>query len=122
MSDGYGLVSNKHHPYAIGNVTDNRLSTPCDDTSGVLWIGSRAGLQRFDRPTGTFRHFTPKPITPGSTLSGCVCAVSEESNGTLWVGTRDGVYPSDGETGEFSSLRHESADPGSVARNTVQVI
>jgi signal transduction histidine kinase/ligand-binding sensor domain-containing protein/DNA-binding response OmpR family regulator len=122
MYDGYGFVSYKHDPDDTSSIANNGLSTIYEDKAGVLWLGSWSGLERFDRATGTFKHFTPNPQAPTSDPSNNVCTISEDKSGTLWVGAWGGLYQFDRFTGRFSSLRHDSTDPGSIAHNSVQVI
>jgi signal transduction histidine kinase/ligand-binding sensor domain-containing protein/DNA-binding response OmpR family regulator len=122
MYDGYSFVSYKHDPDDPSSIADNGLSTLYEDRAGALWIGSWSGIERFDRTSGTFKHFTPNPNVPGSDPSNNVCAICEDTSGALWVGTWDGLYQFDGGTEKFSSMRHDSANAGSIAHNSVQVI
>jgi signal transduction histidine kinase/ligand-binding sensor domain-containing protein len=55
--------------------------------NGFLWIGTDAGLTRFDG-----RHFTPVNFRgPQSTAQGIVRSLAEAPDGDLWVGTSFGL-------------------------------
>jgi PAS domain S-box-containing protein len=55
--------------------------------NGFLWIGTDAGLDRFDG-----RHFTPIYFRgPSSTPQGTVSALAEGLDGDLWIGTGAGL-------------------------------
>ncbi len=59
-----------------------------EDHAGVLWVGSRSGgLNRFDRETETFRHYT---IQEGLS-SNTVTAIAEGDPGFLYVATPNGL-------------------------------
>src|SRR5277367_5148570 len=55
--------------------------------NGFLWIGTDAGLARFDG-----RHFTPVNFRgPQSTAQGIVRSLAEAPDGDLWVATSFGL-------------------------------
>src|SRR5580700_10837521 len=55
--------------------------------NGFLWIGTDAGLDRFDG-----RHFTPIYFRgPSSTPQGTVSVLAEGLDGDLWIGTSAGL-------------------------------
>jgi signal transduction histidine kinase/ligand-binding sensor domain-containing protein len=65
------------------NVVNSILQT----RNGFLWIGTDAGLNRFDG-----RHFSPIYFRgPESTPQGIVSRLAEAPNGDLWVGTNAGL-------------------------------
>jgi signal transduction histidine kinase/ligand-binding sensor domain-containing protein len=65
------------------NVVNSILQTQ----NGFLWIGTDAGLNRFDG-----RHFSPIYFRgSGSTPQGIVSALAEGPDGDLWIGTSAGL-------------------------------
>jgi ligand-binding sensor domain-containing protein/signal transduction histidine kinase len=65
---------------------------PVSGNSDQLWIGTEAGLVRFDATTGSvievLRHL---PEDPGSLSDDHVRTLELDANGTLWVGTERGL-------------------------------
>ncbi|MCK9408604.1 MAG: ATP-binding protein [Bacteroidetes bacterium] len=78
--------------YVISNFTaDNGLPQNTVDlvtqtTDGYIWIGTYAGLARFDGIK--FIHFN-KSITPAFKINH-VTSLIEDKNGTVWIGTNGG--------------------------------
>ena len=65
------------------NVVNSILQT----RDGFLWLGTDAGLDRFDG-----RHFTPINFRgPGATPQGIVNSLAEGLDGDLWIGTNAGL-------------------------------
>jgi PAS domain S-box-containing protein len=96
-----------------------------EDREGFVWVGTfKGGLNRFDRRSGTFRHYRHDPADPRSLADDAVMSLHVGRDGVLWVGTRngldrfDGAAPGrDGET--FRHYRHDPEDPRSLASNGI---
>ncbi len=92
---------------------------------GEVWLGTGAGsgtaggLDRFDRPSGTFAHYLHDPGDPGSLSSGEVRAIAWDRQGGLWVGTSGGLNRLDRASATFTRYRHDPADPFSLASDQV---
>ncbi len=89
------------------------------DSRGLIWIGTRDGLNKFDGYTFTFyRH---DPFQPRTIASSVIRAIAEDRAGSLWVGTfRGGVNRMDRRTGTFTPIRHDRNDPGSLADDNIK--
>jgi signal transduction histidine kinase/ligand-binding sensor domain-containing protein len=68
-------------------LSSNVVNTIVQTRNGFLWIGTDAGLDRFDG-----RHFTPIYFRgPSPTPQGMVTALAEGLDGDLWIGTYGGL-------------------------------
>ena len=68
-------------------LSSNVVNAILQTRDGFLWIGTDAGLNRFDG-----RHFTPIYFRgPESTPHGIVSALAEGPDGDLWIGTSAGL-------------------------------
>jgi ligand-binding sensor domain-containing protein len=68
-------------------LSSNVVNAIVQTRNGFLWIGTDAGLNRFDG-----RHFTPIYFRgSGSTPQGIVSSLAEGRNGDLWIGTSAGL-------------------------------
>jgi len=93
---------------------------------GVLWIGTEAGLNRFDRATETFRRYQHDPANLRSLRHNSVSAIYEDRFGELWIGTVGGglgrMSPQDRATGIFRSYQHDPQNPQSLISDVVNAI
>lgn len=65
-----------------GLISNDILSIQ-QDAKGYIWVGSRAGLQRYDgKRFLTFRH---QPGKPGSILEGAIHLIQMDKKGRLWI-------------------------------------
>ena len=68
-------------------LSSNVVNAILQTRNGFLWIGTDAGLNRFDG-----RHFTPIYFRgPKSTPQGVVSTLAEGRDGDLWIGTSVGL-------------------------------
>lgn len=73
------------------------------DYYGFLWIGTRAGLNRFDG--ATFKIYTPDRRVRNGILSNiCTNGMVEDSLHNIWIGTDKGVSRYDQKADTFSNL------------------
>ena len=76
--DGYNFTAYKLDLDDPTSIIDNTLTTLYEDKAGVLWIGSWLGLEKFDRTTGIFTHYTPNPSDTGNNASNNVWVICED--------------------------------------------
>lgn len=82
------FVSFKHDPADSSSLSDNRVLSICEDKLGTLWIGtSGGGLNRFDRESGKFTHFT----TQNGLSSNVIYGILEDERGNLWLSSNHGL-------------------------------
>lgn len=71
------------------------------DHTGKLWVGTKDGLNYFNRELEVFKRYHHQPSSPGSLTNNMVQAVYEDKKGRLWVGTDDGLNLLDRDQGTF---------------------
>lgn len=71
----------------------NRIWTLEEDRAGYLWIGTEAGLHRYDPATRTISRWSASSVPGTEALSGVsIRALQKDEKGRLWIGTSDGLY------------------------------
>ncbi|MFZ0390753.1 MAG: two-component regulator propeller domain-containing protein [Calditrichia bacterium] len=95
------LINFDHHPANPGSLDHNRVWSLFQDTAGVLWVGTSAGLNRLPPDTKSFNHYLPAVGT--SPIPVAVNAIAPCGPDSLWIGTwQHGLYLFDKRTGKFS--------------------
>ncbi len=88
------------------------------DSTGFLWLGTQAGLNRYDGYG--FEVYRHDPEDPASLPHDWIQALVEDPSGDLWVGTEGGGLARwQRATDSFVSYRHDPADPRSLAGDRV---
>jgi signal transduction histidine kinase/DNA-binding NarL/FixJ family response regulator len=57
-----------------------------EDASGMLWMGTAAGFDKFDRKTQTFQRYTQDTGYPISMIA----SINQDADGNLWMGSMGG--------------------------------
>ena len=88
------------------------------DAQGLLWVGSREGLYRYDGYE--VLAYLPDAADPDSISDVDIRSLHVARDGSLWVGTSTGgLNRLDPATGRFSHHRHDPADPDSLSEDGV---
>ncbi|GAB4402552.1 MAG: hybrid sensor histidine kinase/response regulator [Bacteroidia bacterium] len=113
-----------HDPRVPGSLQNNYVWSLHTDRKGRFWIGSYAGLSRFDAATGHFVNYRlPAPSdNPGSADGTDVWDIDEDAAGYLWLATDRGLARFDPQQGSFLLLRHDPDDPHSLGSNICTVL
>ena len=88
------------------------------DRTGLMWIGTKSGLNRYDGILFKWYYSYPDGHSLGSSY---INALFEDSNGRIWVGTDCGVWIYSPLTDSFSRFDKRSTDGVSIT-NMVNVI
>lgn len=112
----------RHYRYAAGQsggLSSDEAEVAFRDRSGVLWVGTAVGLDRFS-PFGKKFATSHLAATPFS-QNDPVTALCLDPEGRLWAGSRGGgLYVLDPETGRrLQVFRHDPGNPHSLPHDDV---
>lgn len=75
-----------HQPGNPNSIASNQVRTFLEDDKHDLWIGTFAGLQKYEQKTGKFTLYTHSK-QPGSLSHASVFSLCKDTQGSIWVGT-----------------------------------
>jgi signal transduction histidine kinase/ligand-binding sensor domain-containing protein len=109
-SDAGQFVHYRHAVTDTHSLSDDVVWSIHRDSQDELWIGTGAGLDRFDRDSGHFTHYPALPVF----------TIYEDQEGQLWIGTwGGGLGKLDEATGQFSFYTNDPTDPQSLSDSSV---
>ena len=91
------------------SISSNIIFSLCFDDKGVLWLGTRNGLNQFDINSGKFVCHsikTKNPAAPENSAHLSVSSVYQARNGTLWIGTLGGLVQFNRDNGSYRYFPH----------------
>ncbi|MGQ7946732.1 hybrid sensor histidine kinase/response regulator transcription factor [Flavobacterium sp. WC2509] len=86
-ADGFRLVNHFLHSENKNSISDNRINCIYEDKSGIIWIGSGNGLDKYDPLHNRFSNLSTDNQFPKSP----VVAILEDDKGYLWISHKMGI-------------------------------
>ncbi|MES2047101.1 MAG: two-component regulator propeller domain-containing protein [Pseudomonadota bacterium] len=108
------------HLSVANGMPQESVNTILQDRQGFIWIGTQAGLTRFDGYR--FKVYKSKPLDPESLIDNYILSSYEDSQGGLWFGTKGGLNHFDTQTQKFTRYIPDEVMGGAPANRTVAAI
>jgi len=90
---------------------------------GVVWIGTEAGLDRWNPASRSIEPFGPAQREAHSLRGQGVASVLEDRSGAVWAGTFDaGLVRLSADGRVLETFQHDAGKPGSLASNEVRAL
>ena len=109
-------------PYTRLSVEDglsnNSVQCILQDNTGVVWIGTTAGLNRYDGASFITYNILSRPALSNSVVT----ALIEDDKGNIWVGTENGLNILDPVGNKIRQFIHNNNDPASLPAGPVREI
>ncbi|HUI90092.1 MAG TPA: two-component regulator propeller domain-containing protein [Anaerolineales bacterium] len=110
----------RHDPKDPSSLSNDMVLSILEDKNGIVWIGTfGGGLERYDRNTQSFAHYTQKNGLPDDTVYGILA----DTDGSLWLSTNRGLSRFDPTSGKFRNydisdgLQGDQFNPGAYFEN-----
>ncbi len=108
----------RHEVNKDNSLNDNFIRAIYEDSKGIIWIGTREGLNRFDRTQDTFSFFR-KSQSPNSISDNQITAITQTKDGSLWVGTTNGLNQFDKAKNSFKRYWYKFNDSTALSDNHI---
>jgi ligand-binding sensor domain-containing protein len=118
-----GINHYQQVPNDPNSLSHNLINWIYEDRSGVVWVGTGGGLNRFNRETNTFTHYQHISDDPESLSHNNVTRIYEDRSGMFWVGTGGGgLNLMNRKTGKFFAYRYNPNDINSLSQDIISAI
>lgn len=110
-------------PNDSSSLSNNYVSSIYEDRNKVLWVGTKDGLNKYNREDDVFTHYKNDPKNKNSISANHVTSIFEDYTGMLWLGTDGGglnVYDSKKQV--FKHYLNTPNNPYSLSDNSVNTI
>ncbi len=107
-------------PTVPDGLNHNRIWTLAEDRAGYLWIGTEAGLHRYDPGTQSITRWSSSSVSGTEALSGIsIRALQEDERGRLWVGTAEGLYRLSADRSQAKIFKAGGSDNSGLRNNFI---
>ena len=90
------------------------------DKKGFIWIGTEAGLNRYDGYK--FKVYTYDEKDPNTISNGFILSMCKDKSGIIWIGTEKGFNRFDTREEQFTRYLHDPDKPHSISNSRVTSI
>ncbi|MFH1198368.1 MAG: two-component regulator propeller domain-containing protein [bacterium] len=102
-------------------LSQNSVTSICQDSAGFLWFGTYTGLNRYDGYS--FKIFQNDKQNKGSISDDFIRTLCVDKSGELWIGTMGGgINRYDRDKDEFVVYQHKTGIEGSLSSNMINSI
>ena len=102
---------------------DPRVTVIQGGKGSSLWIGTRSGLVRLDRSTGTLTRLPVDPLDPAALPGGMISALLLDHRGRLWIGAFGrGIQVEDGEDAKGRPRFRRLSTRDGLPQNSVDML
>ncbi|MBN1270708.1 MAG: PAS domain S-box protein [Candidatus Aminicenantes bacterium] len=113
------FISDPENSYSLSN---NFIRCIYECSREMLWIGTDAGLNRYDRATNRFHRFNHDPNNPGSLSNDLIYCILEDNQGLIWIGTLNGLNRWDPGSQTFINYHAVPENPDSLSNSEILTI
>ena len=93
-----------NNPAETESISDNIVFSIYEDRSGILWVGTNSGLNRFDPRNEKFQRFGIREGLPNEVIYG----ILPQDSSTLWLSTNKGICRFD--IADYSTKNFNTSD------------
>lgn len=101
-------------------LSQNTIACIAQDDRGFIWIGTQAGLNKYDGYN--FTVYKTDIYDSNSLSENHILSICKDDRGFLWVGTEHGLNKYDPSGDTFTRYYHDSKDLGSISNNIINTI
>lgn len=103
---------------AENGLSNSSVQCILQDKSGIVWIGTNGGLNRYDGASFIQYSILSAPALTNSVVT----ALMQDADGYIWIGTENGLNILHPATNVLQRMVHDDAVRGSLPRGTIRAI
>lgn len=121
--DGYSYIWYKNKLSDTTSLSHNIVSSLVCLPDHNLWVGTKNGLNYFDRAQEKFVRFQNNPDNPNTISDNHILSVCVDREGIVWAGTKNGgLNRYDPLTKKFTCYRADEKNPDAISSNEIKDI
>ena len=94
----------KHDQFDTESISNDEIRSIWQDNSGLVWIGTLVGLNKFDQNKKQFTHYRNKISSENSINNNMVRSILVDQQENLWIGTLGGINKRNKNSDIFTSI------------------
>jgi len=116
----------QHDPANANSISHNEVLNIFEDSKGIIWVGTKFGLNSLDVSSGKITRYLPDPVNPsaitGREVSVWGRAIIEDPDSSLWIATGDGLNKLNKERTAFTHYFQNNSASFGVLSNMITTL
>ncbi|GGB87231.1 hybrid sensor histidine kinase/response regulator [Dyadobacter sediminis] len=118
-----GTFLNLNEDSSIRDVIPSNINSMIEGSNGFIWIGTSAGLIRYDKKARTYIVYNSNAVKHGHINNDIIKSLCIDRKGNLWIGTEGGGLNLFNEKqNTFTHYANNEDDENSISNNLVNCI
>lgn len=114
--DGHSFIVYKNRINDPTSISNDFVTSFCEDSTGNLWIGTRSGLNYFNRKEERFIRYLHDPNDPNTIAHDHIHDVKLDNEGFVWLASDNGINLFDPRKETFKHFSLQNGNSGTVVR------
>jgi len=114
-----------HNPSDTKTLSNDYINAVFTDNTGIVWVGTDAGLDKYDPFTQQFQSISIPTTSGGLSVYRTPSSISEDEQHPeqlIFTLSGEGIYQYNTNTDEFTLHRNDPRDPQSLPDNSVNTV
>jgi len=114
------VIQYQNDPRVNNSLSNNRIESIIEDNSGNLFIGTRNGLNKFNRKRNNFIRYFYQPLVSKIGEQNWIRTLCPANSNILWIASSEGLFKFNNSNDTFINIFHNSNENDDLKNHSIK--